>query len=65
LLADIDLMAQWGRNILKLMKAAYAANPGYFTHFATIRTNYLSLIRADGALDLYHGGLRAKNERGE
>jgi NAD-reducing hydrogenase large subunit len=64
LLVDIDLMAQWSRNILKLMKAAYAANPGYFTHFATIRTNYLSLIRADGALDLYHGGLRAKNEQG-
>ena len=65
LLPDLDLMAQWGRNILKLLKIAYEANPGYFTYFATIRTNYLSLVRADGALDLYHGGLRTKNERGE
>ena len=65
LLADLDLMTQWGRNILKLMKKAYEANPGYFTYFATIRSNYLSLTRADGALDLYHGGLRAKNEQGE
>ncbi|MFO1420368.1 MAG: Ni/Fe hydrogenase subunit alpha [Candidatus Competibacteraceae bacterium] len=65
LLTDLDLMTQWGCNILKLMKKAYEANPGYFTHFATIRSNYLSLIRADGALDLYHGGLRARNERGE
>jgi NAD-reducing hydrogenase large subunit len=64
LLTDLDLMTQWARNILKLIKQAYALNPGYFIHFATIRSNYLSLIRADGALDLYHGGLRAKNEQG-
>ncbi|HRD67549.1 MAG TPA: Ni/Fe hydrogenase subunit alpha [Candidatus Competibacter sp.] len=65
LLADLDLMVQWGCNILKLIRKAYELNPGYFTYFATIRSNYLSLIRADGALDLYHGGLRAKNEHGE
>ena len=65
LLADLDLYIQWARNIVKLVKQAYALNPGYFTHFATIRTNYLSLIGADGALDLYHGGLRARNEYGE
>lgn len=64
LLTDLDLMVQWGRSILKLIKSAYGQNPGYFTYFATIRTNYLSLIRADGALDLYHGGLRARNEAG-
>ena len=64
LLIDLDLMVQWGRSILKLIKSAYGQNPGYFTYFATIRTNYLSLIRADGALDLYHGGLRARNEAG-
>ncbi|HRD49576.1 MAG: Ni/Fe hydrogenase subunit alpha [Candidatus Competibacter sp.] len=64
LLTDLDLMIQWGCNILKLMKKAYEANPGYFTYFATIRSSYLSLARADGALDLYHGGLRARNEQG-
>ncbi len=64
LVIDLDLMVQWGRSILKLIKSAYGQNPGYFTYFATIRTNYLSLIRADGALDLYHGGLRARNEAG-
>ncbi len=65
LLTDLDLLIQWARNVVKLVKQAYALNPGYFTHFATIRTNYLSLIGADGTLDLYHGGLRARNERGE
>lgn len=47
-----------GRGILKLVKQAYQVNPGYFTYFATIHSNYLGLVRADGALDLYHGGLR-------
>jgi len=65
LLTDLDLMTQWARNILKLIKQAYALNPGYFTHFATIRSNYLSLVRDDRALDLYHGGLRARNDKGE
>ena len=41
LLTDLDLMTQWGRNILKLIKQAYALNPGYFTHFATTTPRYL------------------------
>ena len=65
LLSDLDLLIQWGRNAIKLVKQAYWTDPGYFTYFATIRSNYLSLIRADGGLDLYHGGLRAKNEHGD
>jgi len=64
LLTDLELMTQWGRKILKLMKKAYEESPGYFTHFAAIQSNYLSLVRADGALDLYHGGLRTKNHEG-
>ncbi len=64
LLADVDQMIQWGRDVIGLMKKSYEANPNYFSRFATIRSNYLSLVRADGALDLYHGGLRAKNAQG-
>ncbi len=64
LLTDLDLLIQWACNAVTLVKQAYAVNPAYFTHFATIRTNYLSLIGADGTLDLYHGGLRARNEQG-
>jgi NAD-reducing hydrogenase large subunit len=60
-LTDLDQMIEWGQEVIKLMRQAFERNPGYFTYFATIRSNYLSLVRADGALDLYHGGLRAKN----
>ena len=64
LLTDLEQMIEWGQDVIKLMRQAFEKNPGYFTHFATIRSNFLSLIRPDGALDLYHGGLRAKNRRG-
>ena len=64
LLTDLEQMIEWGQEVIKLMRQAFEKNPGYFTRFATIRSNFLSLIRPDGALDLYHGGLRAKNRRG-
>lgn len=64
LLTDLDLYIQWAVNIVKLVKQSYALNPGYFSRFATISSNYLSLISEDGYLDLYHGGLRAKNAQG-
>ncbi|MBK8537420.1 MAG: Ni/Fe hydrogenase subunit alpha [Candidatus Competibacteraceae bacterium] len=64
LLTDLDQMIEWTQEVIKLMRQAFERNPAYFTYFATIRSNYLSLVRADGALDLYHGGLRAKNRRG-
>lgn len=64
LLTDLEQMIQWSQAVIGLMRQAFEQNPGYFIHFATIRSNFLSLVRADGALDLYHGGLRAKNRRG-
>ncbi len=64
LLTDLDQMIAWSREVIQLMRQAFERNPAYFTYFAAIRSNYLSLTRADGALELYHGGLRAKNRRG-
>ena len=64
LLTDLEQMIEWSQAVIGLMRQAFEKNPGYFTQFAAIRSNFLSLVRADGALDLYHGGLRAKNRRG-
>ena len=49
-----------GRGVLKLVKQAYQLNPGYFHPFRHHPFQLLSLVRADGALDLYHGGLQAR-----
>ena len=65
LLADIDQMIDWAAGTVKLIEEVHCSNLPYYDDFATIRSNYLSLTRSDGALELYHGGIRAKNAEGE
>ena len=65
LLEDIDQIIAWAAAAVTLIKTVHESNLPYFDDFATIATNYLGLTGADGALELYHGGLRAKNAQGE
>ncbi len=65
LLEDIDQIIQWSESAVELIKKVHCTNLPYYDEFATIRTNYLSLTRPDGGLELYHGGLRAKNSDGD
>lgn len=64
LLEDIDQMIAWAAGSVALIKKVHCANLPYYDDFATIRTNYLGLTKPDGALELYHGGIRAKNAEG-
>ncbi|MGZ5577164.1 MAG: Ni/Fe hydrogenase subunit alpha, partial [Methylobacter sp.] len=65
LLEDIDQMIEWAAGSVALIKKVHCSNLPYYDEFATIRTNYMCLTKPDGALELYHGGLRAKNADGE
>jgi NAD-reducing hydrogenase large subunit len=65
LLEDIDQMIEWAAGSVALIKKVHCSNLPYYDEFATIRTNYMGLTKPDGALELYHGGLRAKNADGE
>jgi NAD-reducing hydrogenase large subunit len=65
LLKDIKQIVDWSAASVALIKKVHCANLPYYDEFATIRSNYLSLNRRNGALDLYHGGLRVKNAAGE
>ena len=65
LLADIDQMIAWSAASVALIKKVHCSNLPYYDEFATIRTNYLGLVKPNGALELYHGGIRAKNANGE
>ncbi len=60
LLADIDQITEWSQGALELAKKIFFEDLKKNRRFALIETNMLSICRADGALDLYHGGLRAK-----
>ncbi len=64
LLTDIDQIIRWSVDAVALIKKVHCANLPYYDEFATIRSNYLSLIKQDGALELYHGGIRAKTAEG-
>jgi NAD-reducing hydrogenase large subunit len=64
LLEDIDQMIEWAAGSVTLIKKVHCSNLPYYDEFATIRTNYMGLTKPDGALELYHGGLRAKNADG-
>lgn len=65
LLDDIDQMIAWSAAAVALIKKVHTSNLPYYDDFATIRSNYLGLVKANGALELYHGGIRAKNDLGE
>lgn len=65
LLADIDQIIAWSADAVALIKKAHCSNLPFYDEFATIRSNYLSLIQPNGALELYHGGMRVKSDTGE
>ena len=65
-LKDIDEMQAWALDALNLARDYTHEHAELVGHFAAFPSNYLSLVRAsDGALDLYHGDLRALDAKGE
>ena len=64
LLADIYQIVAWSRDAVRMVRQLFEQNLEMYRSFATFPAHTLSLIRADGALDLYHGGLRARDAEG-
>jgi NAD-reducing hydrogenase large subunit len=58
---DIYRVVSWSRDAVRLARQLYEANPAEYRSFGTFPAHTLCLVRADGALDLYHGGLRARD----
>jgi NAD-reducing hydrogenase large subunit len=58
-LKDIDQMMEWGRGALKIAKDYTVENLAEVAPFGSFDSNHLSIVREDGAMDLYHGNLRA------
>jgi len=64
LLADIDQITEWAQAAVKLSREYHLSNQPMSCEFGTIPSNYLSLVRPDGALELYDGKLRARDADG-
>jgi NAD-reducing hydrogenase large subunit len=62
--ADIAQIVQWAVDAVGLIKRVFAADAEYHLRFGTINANSLSLVRGDGALEFYDGGLRARDPAG-
>ena len=65
LLEDIDQIIDWSAGAVALIKKVHCSNLPFYDDFATIESNYLGLTKPNGALELYHGGIRAKQANGE
>ncbi len=64
LLKDIYHIIGWCRDAVHLARRLFEQNLETYNAFGRFRAHTLSLIRADGAMDLYHGGLRARDMDG-
>ena len=64
LLKDIYQTIAWSREAVALARSLYEQDAERYDTFGRIEAHQLSLIRADGAMDLYHGGLRARTRDG-
>jgi len=63
-LKDLDQIVEWARGALKIAKDYTVENLEKVKDFGSFESNHLSLIREDGAMDLYHGNLRAIDAQG-
>jgi NAD-reducing hydrogenase large subunit len=62
---NIDKMISWSQDALEFFKEYHKKNKGIIDGFAEFPSSHLSLVRKDGALDLYHGVLRAVDTDGK
>ena len=65
LLKDIYQMVAWARGAVGIIKQLFAHNAAFYNEFGRFNAHGMSLVRADGAMDLYHGGLRAREANGQ
>jgi NAD-reducing hydrogenase large subunit len=61
---DVDQMIDWAVEGLGLYKKLYKEDYSRLSTLGSHETNNVSLVREDGALDLYDGKLRAKDPDG-
>jgi len=61
---NIDKMLEWSVASIEFFKNYYKEHKSFIDNFAHFPSNHLSLVRKDGAMDLYHGVIRAVDSEG-
>jgi NAD-reducing hydrogenase large subunit len=62
---NIDKMISWAQAAVDFFKDFHKKNKDLIDSFASFPSNHVSLVGKDGALDFYHGALRAVNANGK
>ncbi|RLE11582.1 Ni/Fe hydrogenase subunit alpha, partial [Candidatus Aerophobetes bacterium] len=65
LLKDIDKMIEWAVDGLQLYKKLYKSDIERLSKLGSFESNFVSIVRDDGALEMYDGKLRAKDPDGK
>jgi len=61
----IEQMIAWTQGAIAMVRRLHETNPGFYNVFGECPSNMLGLVRPDGALDFYHGALRAVDPDGK
>ncbi|MBE0473914.1 Ni/Fe hydrogenase subunit alpha [Rhodoferax sp.] len=61
---DLPQMLEWAQDAVDIAKQLHAQNPALYNNFGSFKSNVMSLVRADGAMDLFDGVLRVRDENG-
>ena len=61
---NADQMVEWAQGAVDFFKDYQKKNRELIDNFSAFPSNHLSLVRKDGALDLYHGVMRAVDAEG-
>jgi len=64
LLKDVNQMIDWAQGGLDLYKKLYRDDIARLGKLGSFESNFVSIVREDGALDMYDGKLRAKDPDG-
>jgi len=62
---DIAQNLAWAQGAVELIKKVFFEELDYHMAFAGIDTSMMSMVNADGSFELYHGGLRARDNMGK
>ncbi len=65
LLKEIDQQIEWSKGALKIAKDYTVEHLELASSFGAFKSSHLGLVRSDGAMDLYHGNLRAIDSEGD
>ncbi len=62
--AEVDPLIGWAVEAVGIVKTLHAQNRAMYDSFGSFPSHLLSLVRADGAMDLYDGVLRVRDATG-